>query len=751
MVFRGIILKNFKKVGILVASTALSYGLFSTVANAQTPNELQSERIAIEVESEQKTISKETLIKKLKALFPNQFDFLSSNDFHMSNGHYYPEDERVRYELSFHKTVKGKDLYGSIVFLEDKLELEHFYFEPLNTKDALFPAKVTKEEAEKAAVAFMQKITNGKEFELDKNSIDYSYYSNQLITEPVRYEFSFVKKKSNIPLADQQIQLTVLGNGEIIGFYRYVQEPKSATFDETNQVKNENELVQKMKDHMGVSLKYQVNYDYRKGEESIALVYDPTIKYGLNAISSEWQTANGFTEVAPTEEKIEKLATKPLPARQENITVEEARKIAEQLLKIDSDKVKLSITSIEEMENGNGQEVLSVQYSYDWAYGGYGTSIELDKKTGEIISYHDITRDVLRESGESSKKKEQLTEQQALAKAMEYLHEWVPSYLHNFAKPIDGASFEKSQGIYHFTFPRVVNGILVEGHQIYVGIGTDGSLYSLIVNQQENVDWPSTKNVISKEEAKNKLIDALSLKLQYMNMDDDSKENHYHLVYTPMFNGEAYSYLDANTGEWHNLFSKNNTPVVTHSTAESELNYLVQNHILEIKDPSSFNADISITNGESLKILVKSLSYFYEFDLPAEENDREPIANVDADNPYYSIVDRSVRIGILKSDEAFNPEAKLTREQLAVWYIRALGLETAAKNDDIYKLPFNDTAKVQEEYKGYVALANALQLVRAENNEFNPKGEVTYADVAISIFRLAHAIHESEIPYNHYY
>lgn len=752
MYFRRITLDKFKKVGLIVSSTALSFGLVTSVASAQSPIEAQPERFAIEVESSETTISKNTLIKKFKALFPNQFNFLSANDFHMGNGHYYPDDDRIRYDLSYHKTIKGKDVYGSITFVGENLEIENFYFEPLNTADALFPAKVSKEEAEKVATAFLKKLPNGKEFELDTNNIDYSYYSNQLITEPVRYEFTFVQKENNIPLADQQIQISVLGNGEIVQFYRYAAIDPKATFDTANQVKDEKEMLDKIKNNLSVSLKYQVLYNYRTGKESIALVYNPSIRsYGVNAISGDWQTANGFTKVVPTEAKIEKLASTPLPAKQPGITKEQAKKLAEQLLKIDSSNVKLTIVSVDEVDYGNGKTVLSVQFSYDWEYGGYGSSIEINKETGEIISYHDMKRDVLRENGENSSKKGNLTEEQALAKAISYLKEWVPSYLHNYAKPVEAAYFEKSQGVYNFSFPRVVNGILVEGDQIHVSIGKDGSLNSLYVNHQEDAEWPSPDEVISKEEAKTKLVEALNVKLQYMKQENDSKENHYNLVYTPIYNGTPHSYLDANTGEWNSIFSKGNLPVVTHPTAEAELNYLIQNNVLDIKGAESFNADASMSNGEALSVLVKSLSYFYEFETPEAEEVSQTYANVSPDNPYYSVVERAVRMGILEMDENFSPDAKLTREQLSVWYIRALGLEAAAKNHDIYKVAFGDAVNVQEKYKGYVALANALQLVKVENNQFNPKGEVSYADIAVSIFSLAQAIHESGAPLNRYY
>ena len=67
-----------------------------------------------------------------------------------------------------------------------------------------------------------------------------------------------------------------------------------------------------------------------------------------------------------------------------------------------------------------------------------------------------------RELGESNKK-ETLTKNRARTKAIEYLKQWVPSYLHNYAKPIGEPHFEEGRGIYHFSFPRVVNGIVVEG------------------------------------------------------------------------------------------------------------------------------------------------------------------------------------------------------------------------------------------------------------------------------------------------
>ena len=90
----------------------------------------------------------------------------------------------------------------------------------------------------------------------------------------------------------------------------------------------------------------------------------------------------------------------------------------------------------------------------------------------------------------------------------------------------------------------------------------------------------------------------------------------------------------------------------------------------------------------------------------------------------------------------FDFDSPITREELAAWYIRVLGLEQAAKHSSIYKLDFADANKVQIEYTGYVALANSMGLLKTDQNNFNPDQEVTYAELAVSTIRLAHEMSE---------
>ena len=728
--------------GIILSSSALSLGLLSsTVSAAPTVNE-QHKKVQIQSASTEKAFSKNDLIKRFHELFPKQFDFLTTSDFQMSNAHYFPNDETVRYDLSFSKVIDSKRVNGYVGFIGEDLEIENFSYSPPNVADALFPAKVSKEEARKIAEEFVKKFHDGAEYQLETN--EFNYYPQRLLTEPINYSFSFARTKNQVSISDQRIGVSVLGNGEIVSLYRNPIKKETATFDDSKKVKDKNEMLKKVKDNLVVDLQYQINMDYQTGKRSVQLVYQPRIGlYGVHALTGNWYTTNGYSEEFPKKTKIEKLSPSQLPAKHNGVTLEQAKKIAEQFLKVDSDKGKLVIQSMVEIENYLGEDVISISYMYEKANGGFGSSLDINKQTGEVIQYYNFTNDVI-ERTEDKPKASSLTHEEALAKAIKYLKEWAPSYLHNYAKPIDEAYFEERTGTYNFSFPRIVNGVIVAGDQINVSIAADGTLNSLNVNYQKIEDWPAIDKVISEEDAKVILKDSLSLKLQYIKTDRNEEKNHYELVYSPMFNEDSFSVLDANTGKWNNMYTRESSNVISHPWAEEELNYLINAKVLDIKDPKKFNGDAAVSKGEALKVMMNSLTYFYEgMYMTEEENKSQTFDNIGPKHPLYSVVERAVSMGIIKpKSKSFDFDSPVTREELSAWYIRTLDLEQAAKNSDIFKLGFVDAAKVQAEYTGYVAIANSLGILEAEQNNFYPGREVTYAELAVSTIRLAHIISE---------
>ncbi len=733
---------KLNKLGIILTSSALTVGLFSTTASAATTGLGQPDKPLVQVASSEVVYTKEDLIKKFRSYFPKQFDSLKSSDFQMSSGSYYfPEDETTRYNLSFTQTVEGKRVYGNIGFVGENLDIEHYSYSPPIGSDALFPAKVSKDEARKLAEDFVKSLLKEDSYKLESDN-NY-YYPTRILTEPINYSFSFSKTKNDISISDNRVEVTILGNGQITNFYKYPSKQEKNTFDEVKNIKSEKDILSKLKENVKVELQYQVNVDYQSGERTVKLIYQPTGNFiGVHASTGKWLTANGLTDKFPSKTKVTKIVEKPLPAKQKGITVEEAKKVAEKLLQNKSDKLKLSIQSIDEIENYNGQTVYSIQYMYNHKNGGSGASIEINKATGEIVQYHNMMGYLLQELGEKQAVAKPISQKEALAKATAFIKEWIPSYLHNFSMPVDEPYYDEGMGTYNFSFPRVVNGILVNGDMINVGVSADGSLSSLYVNEQKIDEWPSVKDVLPEKEAMAILSSSLKVKLNYTKQMQKKDNKHYDLLYVPVYNDSLYSTLDAKTGKWSSLYGEQSSVVVSHPTAEEELNYLISTKILDVKDAKTFNGDAAISKGEALKILMNSLTYFYEGRYYYENEAMEQtFDNIDPKHPLYQVIERAVGSEILNVEgKKFDVDSPVTREELSTWYIRVLGLEHAAKHYDIYKVDFADTKNINPDYIGYVALANKYGLFETSKNQFNPKQEVTYAEMSVSTIRLAHEI-----------
>ncbi|QGM28899.1 hypothetical protein GI482_00030 [Bacillus sp. N3536] len=724
-----------KKIGIILTASALSIGMFSSAVSAAGTGGAQPYNVMTQVAAVDVTVSKEDLLKKFKASFPGIFDSVKASEFYM-HSYENPYENKTRYDMSFNKQVKGKEIYGSIGFSGDNFEIESFHYEPVTTTDALFPAKVSKDEAKKIANDFVQKYIKDGSYQLTEGMNDF-YYSPQLLTRPIRYSFSFNRVQDGIAIQDQNVNVTILGSGEIVEFNRF-NPSKSSTFEDVKKMNDSKEALAKIKDNVTAKLQYQITASDEINKYDVKLVYTPDV-LSLNATTGEWFNSYEFLAEKPAKKGYEMIVEKALPAKQNGITKEEAKKTAENLLKVDSGKVKLSIQSVEETKNYNGQDVISVQYMYNYSNGsGSGSNIEFDKKTGELVQFHSMKREIT-EYIEEKKDDKVISYEEALAKAVQYAKEYLPSNLHQYALPTDSL-YEDPRGLYYFSFPRIVDGVLVSGDQINVHLENDGTLGGISINRPQIDEWPSKDKVISEKEAEEIFKKSVSLKTSYMKEYQKIESNHYNLIYSPQFNEEDYQVLEANTGKWFNQYNREVLPEVSHKTAADELNYLIQAKVLTVKDAKTFNGDATVSKGEAIKIMMNSLTYMYSgFPGGDSENVKQTFTNVDSKHTSYQAIERAVELGVLTADKStFDVDSPITKEELSVWYIRALGLEEAAKQSKIFKNDYTDSKKIKAENAGYVVLADSLGLVKAEKNQFNPTKQVTYADLAVSTIRLGH-------------
>ena len=735
---------KFRKASALLSATALSVGLFAPIASASTLGNERMEGLPIQIAQTDATITKNDLIKRVRELFPNEFTDVAEKDFQMGTGYWYPNEDTVRYELSFSKSIDSNYVYGSFTFIDETLELEHFYYQGKNSKDAFFPAKYSKDEAQNVADAFIKRFDENKGYELVPNEYN---YSSSILTEPIQYSFTYNKKQAGVPISDQSISVGVLGDGTVVSYYKMQNATGDFTYDDPTKKQSETVIAKRVRDALKAQLSYNVDMDYRTGDYEVKLVYKPNNQFmsGVHALTGEWLTTEGLSSTLPSQ-TITPIVTEPLAAKQPNLTPEQATEMAKKLLATDQKGVKLSVESIEEVTTETEKTVYNIYYMYEYKSGGSGTSLTIDKATGDIIDYYNIGNSFEVQEDDSDETAE-LTQQQALEKAVAYVKEYAPSVAHQYSLPLDEAYYEEYNGSYYFTFPRIVNGLTVMGDQISVSVDAKtGNLSNLNVMAYDNVEWPAVTASVSQQEATKILKNQLKLKSQYVNHPKVEGEQHYSLVYQPVFKENASAIIDANTGEWVASYGMTNSdkPTIEHPTAEQELNYLIQADVLEVDE--TFNPDAPITKEEALKALLKSVTYTYYYGFDSYETTTQSFTNVTPDDELYPFVTNGLRLGMLDASKGtFDKTAPLTSQELAKWLVGTLNLNNAAKHSDIYQLNYSDAGQVDKELLGYVALAYKMDLLEAENNEIKPKSEVTYAQLAQVIVRLAQKMNEYQI------
>ncbi|MGM9944629.1 MAG: YcdB/YcdC domain-containing protein, partial [Lysinibacillus sp.] len=519
------------------------------------------------------------------------------------------------------------------------------------------------------------------------------------------------------------------------------------TYDDPSKKQNESVIANSVRNALKAQLSYSIDMDYTTGDYTAKLVYKPNsqITSGVHALTGDWLTTEGLSSTLPNK-TITPIVTEPLPAKQPNLTPEQAQAMAQKLLATNQKGVKLNIDSIEEITMETGKTVYNISYTYEYRNGGTGTSLTIDKATGEIIYYSDIKNNLEPQADDSTSDVE-LTQQQALEKATAYVKEWIPSYVHQYALPLDEGYYEDYNDSYYFTFPRIVNGLSVMGDQISVNVdATTGSLLSLYVSSYDNVEWPAVTDILTQQEATKLLKNQLKLKLQYVNHPKMEDEQHYNLVYQPIFKESSYAVIDAKTGEWLYGYGMDTSdkPTIEHPTAAEELNYLIHTGALEVDE--AFNPDASVTKEEALKALLKSVTYTYYYGIREYETLNQSFTDITPDDDLYPFVTQALRMGMLDaSTGTFNATASLSNQELAKWLIGTLNLTKAAQHSDIYQLNYSDASQVDKDLRGYVALAYTMGLLEAENNQLKPKDEVTYAQLAQVIIRLAHKMNEYQI------
>lgn len=158
----------------------------------------------------------------------------------------------------------------------------------------------------------------------------------------------------------------------------------------------------------------------------------------------------------------------------------------------------------------------------------------------------------------------------------------------------------------------------------------------------------------------------------------------------------------------------------------------IVNGVTDVK----FAPNAVLTRAQFTKMLLGAMGIN-----PTGEAGTSPFTDVSPSHWSTVWVEAAAKAGIVKGEAGkFRPDAEVTREQMTVMLIRAMGLEQQAlelETAAVSKgLAFKDQASISAYAKAYVALSSQYKLIQGEQGAFNAKKSSTRAEAATVIYRL---------------
>lgn len=400
------------------------------------------------------------------------------------------------------------------------------------------------------------------------------------------------------------------------------------------------------------------------------------------------------------------------------LTKDELCAAAEAITELGVETEKLNSCTYEKRTYEDGDVEYFARLSYNSPEGddAYYMNLVLNAENGALEDYRKGTRGRYFE-------KATLTEAQAYENAKAFVSKYSDGlYDHTVYNGdiqdkvtiVDGEN-----PTYYFSFCRQENGIPY--HSNYISVQVDARTNEIIsYNKKWNkkLEFESPENIITPEQAFEKLMEFSSFELRYLPESYDSKDKMI-LAYGLK---TAYPYILAKTGE-HVTYDGEpyvEVPEVVMPTdisghyAEEQITALLTVRAIQLPEGETlFRPDDPITQEEML--------WFIE-----ALNGRIPVV-YDGETVY--------RAGILDKDESIDKNALCKREDGAKYIVRAAEYDAAAELTDIFKTGFADEDMISDGLIGYVAIAKGLKIIGGNpDNTFDPQGTLTRADAAIMVY-----------------
>lgn len=636
-----------------------------------------------------------------------------------------------------------------------------------------FPPKVNFGDAKEIANQWLSKA-NASVF----NQLKYNGRYEDDVKPPldgyVQYNFTYERVVNGVPFPQDSVTVSVNGDGKVINYYSNWTD--NVKFENKDQIISLEEATQEFRNKSKLGLLYQVPYQVSyQGNEKKAYTAYTLETYMMNAKTGEWWSQFG-DPISPTADE-KPLADKPLaekPAANKNLSKDDAVKAVEKSFRIPSNFTLQNASYNEYFNIENGETVSSWNLSWgqsgdqeDIARGRIGSIwANVNAKTGEVMNFSHYIDIYDPRTGEPLPVKPTVTSDEAKSKAIEFVKKMVPHYAHELV-PISSRSDvviqEKASKTEEFNFKHISDGVAIGYNNVSVTIDMESGD---VVNYYANFSltkYPTKKpDVISEEKAKELLLSQFNIELSYVlpyahaipyqkyaamaaagepvpDMQQPEVQE-AKLVYQLIskYQREPF-FLDAESGVWKSMSTGEPISLVKEQATDIEghwakdaLQLMLDYQALEIKD-GKVNPNEAITKGEMIKMLVITMNGGYYpgmFDIASREN---TFSDVQKTSKYFQFVEMAFDRRLIDKSEKFNPEQKMTREDMAELIVRALGYRKLSQFDAIFNKNFSDLDEVKN--PGAASLTVGLGIMSADNGKFNPHKEVTRAEAASAFYR----------------
>lgn len=606
------------------------------------------------------------------------------------------------------------------------------------------PKAMTREAALEIAKAVAAKLQPKRFGQLQLSKEDQPRYSD--FYGPKQYGFSFVRLVNGVIFPENAIRITINAHTGKVTNYQFSWSD-DVNFPAPEKVISKEEAEKIFRAQIGLSLRYSRwygPYPARPGEKEIPLYYSYTESYYgggavIDAFGGKVVDSQGKEKVV---QKVYVLpATGDITTGQtkegKKVTMEEAKKLARELVKIPSDYVLQHSSFREGWGPNNSSRIYEMQFGPENYWGGGGLSVGIDAETGELRHFNKFDNGSYYEGNNREVKYDWRTCQQI---ATDFVKKTAPQKLAEVKifeqePPVYYYSGPRGKKMtppsYHFNFTRVVRGIPFDQNNIAVEIdNSTGEVRGFWLNWEDRLKFAAPDLVITEEEALNKLLKASGLRLTYIRKGtaDGSPSKEVMLIYT--ISGEGPKLVNAVTGEVKTYWELENPPAPFRDAdghwAEREIRFLAAAGIIS-GSGKDFSPDKPVSRAEFISILANAKG------LEITKPDKVSYTDIKPGDWFAGAVEAATKAGWVKGEKGkLNPNRPVTRQEMAVMAAKALDEKLTGD----FELDFRDKNEIAPWALDAVKLSVEMGLLSGRDGKFAPRAKATKAEAAVYIFKV---------------